>query len=125
MLLRISIFLLTIGVTVLGACSRRPAASSAIEDELTAAAASSPSGSPGRAFTAYDLSTLPARAGKLDWGLALSGGGIRSATYNVGVMKALFDAGILDSVDVISSVSGGGYASYWLYTNSQQRAEDT
>lgn len=31
-------------------------------------------------------------------------------------MKALYDAGIMDDVDVISSVSGGGYASYWLYT---------
>jgi len=68
------------------------------------------------------ISYLPARAGKTDWGLALSGGGIRSATYSIGVMKALYDLGVLDSLDVISSVSGGGYASYWLYTNYQQRS---
>ncbi|HEU4878534.1 MAG TPA: patatin-like phospholipase family protein [Gemmatimonadaceae bacterium] len=49
------------------------------------------------------------------WGLALSGGGIRSATFSIGVMKALYDLGYLDSVDVVSSVSGGGFASYWLF----------
>ena len=31
-------------------------------------------------------------------------------------MKALYDLDVLDDVDVISSVSGGGYASYWLYS---------
>lgn len=55
------------------------------------------------------------RGGVIDWGLALSGGGIRSGSYSVGVMKALYDAGILDDIDAISTVSGGGYASYWLY----------
>lgn len=55
------------------------------------------------------------RGGEIDWGLALSGGGIRSGSYSVGVMKALYDAGILDDIDAISTVSGGGYASYWLY----------
>jgi hypothetical protein len=49
------------------------------------------------------------------WGLALSGGGIRSATFRIGVMKAMYDLGYLDSVDVVSSVSGGGFASYWLF----------
>ena len=31
-------------------------------------------------------------------------------------MKALYDLDLLDDIDVISSVSGGGYASYWLYS---------
>jgi hypothetical protein len=53
--------------------------------------------------------------GEIDWGLALSGGGIRSGSYSVGVLKALYDKGILDKVDAISTVSEGGYASYWLY----------
>jgi len=48
-------------------------------------------------------------------GLALSGGGTRSASFSIGVMKALQDDGILDNVDVISSVSGGSYASYWYF----------
>ena len=60
---------------------------------------------------------FPARQGAVDWGLALSGGGVRSATFCVGALKALHEMGLLDSVDVISSVSGGGYASYWLYKN--------
>jgi predicted acylesterase/phospholipase RssA len=59
---------------------------------------------------------FPKRGGRLDWGLALSGGGVRSAYYSIGVMKALYDDWLLDEIDVISSVSGGGFASYWLYT---------
>ena len=43
-------------------------------------------------------------------GLAFSGGGIRSATFNLGVLQALERAGLLDKVDYLSSVSGGGYA---------------
>lgn len=63
---------------------------------------------------------FPARGGDVDWGLALSGGGIRSGYFNIGVMKALYDTKLLDDIDVISTVSGGGYASYWLYTNYNQ-----
>ncbi|MFN0279179.1 MAG: patatin-like phospholipase family protein [Pyrinomonadaceae bacterium] len=58
---------------------------------------------------------FPARGGSVDWGLALSGGGIRSGSFSVGAMKALYDAGYLDNIDAISTVSGGGFASYWLY----------
>lgn len=42
-------------------------------------------------------------------GLALSGGGIRSAAFNLGVLQALERGNILKSVDYLSSVSGGGY----------------
>jgi predicted acylesterase/phospholipase RssA len=42
-------------------------------------------------------------------GLSLSGGGIRSATFNLGVLQALAKKGILKSVDYLSTVSGGGY----------------
>ena len=42
-------------------------------------------------------------------GLALSGGGIRSATFNLGVIQALAKNGILKNVDYLSTVSGGGY----------------
>jgi len=49
--------------------------------------------------------------------LSLSGGGIRSASYNMGAVKAIYDLGMLDSIQVVSSVSGGGYLSYWLFTN--------
>lgn len=50
-------------------------------------------------------------------GLAMSGGGIRSSLFNIGVLKALYDQGVLDDVDIVSSVSGGSYTTYWLYTN--------
>jgi hypothetical protein len=42
-------------------------------------------------------------------GLALSGGGIRSATFNLGVVQALAKRGIFQQVDYLSTVSGGGY----------------
>lgn len=54
---------------------------------------------------------------QVDWGLALSGGGLRSAFFSLGVLKALYDDDVLDGVDIISTVSGGGYTGYWLYTN--------
>lgn len=42
-------------------------------------------------------------------GLALSGGGIRSALFNDGFLQALSHKGLLRYVDYISSISGGGY----------------
>jgi hypothetical protein len=42
-------------------------------------------------------------------GLAVSGGGIRSATFALGVIQTLARKGILRDVDFLSTVSGGGY----------------
>lgn len=42
-------------------------------------------------------------------GLALSGGGIRSASFSLGVMQALAYNGWLARIDYLSTVSGGGY----------------
>ena len=42
-------------------------------------------------------------------GVCLSGGGIRSATFNLGVLQGLAQLGILPFIDYLSSVSGGGY----------------
>lgn len=42
-------------------------------------------------------------------GLALSGGGIRSATFSLGILQALAAHGILSRIDYLSTVSGGGY----------------
>jgi len=47
-------------------------------------------------------------------GLALSGGGIRSATFALGVLQALAAKGKLKSFDYLSTVSGGGYIGSWL-----------
>jgi hypothetical protein len=46
--------------------------------------------------------------------LCLSGGGIRSATFALGVIQALARRNLLDKFDFISSVSGGGYIGSWL-----------
>jgi hypothetical protein len=43
------------------------------------------------------------------FGIALSGGGIRSATINLGFLKTLNKFGILQKADYLSTVSGGGY----------------
>ncbi|GAB3588565.1 patatin-like phospholipase family protein [Acetobacter peroxydans] len=42
-------------------------------------------------------------------GLAMSGGGIRSATFALGVLSALSRRGLLKQFDYMSTVSGGGY----------------
>lgn len=43
------------------------------------------------------------------FGLAFSGGGIRTATFNLGVTQALAKVGLLPRFDYLSTVSGGGY----------------
>ncbi len=54
------------------------------------------------------------------FGLALSGGGIRSATFNLGFVKALNEKGIFKYADYLSTVSGGGYTGGFI----QQRLKD-
>lgn len=47
-------------------------------------------------------------------GLAFSGGGIRSATFSLGVIQALAEQRLLGIFDYLSTVSGGGYIGSWL-----------
>jgi hypothetical protein len=47
-------------------------------------------------------------------GLCFSGGGIRSATFNLGILQSLAQLNLLKHVDYLSSVSGGGYIHQWL-----------
>jgi hypothetical protein len=54
-------------------------------------------------FHRYELSAL-----------CVSGGGIRSATFGLGVVQAMSDRDLLDDFDYISTVSGGGYLGSWL-----------
>ncbi|TKB70202.1 MAG: hypothetical protein E8D52_03925 [Nitrospira sp.] len=56
--------------------------------------------------------------------LALSGGGIRSAAYSIGVLKGLHLSGKLPEVDIISAVSGGSYAATWLYAQYDIKARE-
>jgi hypothetical protein len=46
--------------------------------------------------------------------LCFSGGGIRSATFNLGVLQGLARLGLLQKLDYLSSVSGGGFIASWL-----------
>ena len=48
------------------------------------------------------------------FGIALSGGGIRSATINLGFLKTLNKFGIIKRADFLSTVSGGGYTGAYI-----------
>jgi hypothetical protein len=90
------------------------------ETEMGAAAADQPAGKRLRE-TLVKKGTIPSADLGLV-GLALSGGGIRSATFNLGILESLrpvrhsspseeqdHPAITLDDVDYLSTVSGGGY----------------
>jgi len=47
-------------------------------------------------------------------GLCLSGGGIRSATFALGILQGLARCELLDKFHYLSTVSGGGYIGSWL-----------
>ena len=57
-------------------------------------------------------------------GLALSGGGYRAAAYHIGTLRALHKLGILDRVDVISSVSGGSIIAAYYMLHKQEGYEE-
>ena len=59
-------------------------------------------------------------------GLALSGGGIRSAMFSLGVLQALAGRNLLKYVDYLSTVSGGGYiGSSLTWLMSKKAADDS
>ena len=50
------------------------------------------------------------------FGLALSGGGFRTTAFHLGVLKRLREVGLLEDLDLISTVSGGSIAgAYWVH----------
>jgi len=54
-------------------------------------------------------------------GLAFSGGGIRSATFNLGILQGLAKYKLLPRIDYLSTVSGGGYIGSWFTTWIKRR----
>jgi choline dehydrogenase-like flavoprotein len=58
--------------------------------------------------------TYPGRLPDKTVGLALSGGGVRSATYCLGILQALAKQDRLRDIDIMSSISGGGYIGGFL-----------
>jgi hypothetical protein len=55
-------------------------------------------------------------------GLAFSGGGIRSATFGLGVIEGLRQLDLLKKIDLLSTVSGGGYIGAWFSANCHRAA---
>ncbi|MFN6963212.1 MAG: patatin-like phospholipase family protein [Pyrinomonadaceae bacterium] len=68
-------------------------------------------------FTALHESKLTA--------LCFSGGGIRSATFGLGIIQALAKHKLLDNFDYLSTVSGGGYLGSWLSTWAYRENQST
>jgi len=59
------------------------------------------------------------------FGLAISGGGIRSATFGLGVVQGLAKVGLLRRFDFLSTSSGGGYMGSWLVSWIKRAGLDT
>jgi hypothetical protein len=60
--------------------------------------------------------------------LCLSGGGVRSASFALGIVQGLAQAGVLSNFDYLSTVSGGGYLGGWLSAwrvRAQDRPNDS
>ena len=55
-------------------------------------------------------------------GLCFSGGGIRSATFNLGILQGLAELKLLRCFDYLSTVSGGGYIHQWLAAWSKRES---
>ncbi len=58
-------------------------------------------------------------------GLAFSGGGIRSATFHLGMLEALQEMGTLREMDYLSTVSGGSYVAGWFLGHLGPDKEDS
>lgn len=54
-------------------------------------------------------------------GLSLSGGGIRSATFCLGVVQVLSDKKLMKDFDYLSTVSGGGYIGSFITSTLSQK----
>ena len=72
----------------------------------------------------YDTAEIDASQPDLV-GLALSGGGIRSATFCLGFLQELQRLRLLRIFDYLSTVSGGGYLGGWWSAWLSRRQEDT
>ncbi len=55
--------------------------------------------------------------------LCISGGGIRSATFGLGILHGLARSGLLERFHYLSTVSGGGYIGAWLSAWIHHRAD--
>jgi hypothetical protein len=77
-------------------------------------AADQASGTPAVPAAAPERDAIARAHAKQLVGLAFSGGGIRSATFNLGVLQSLARMKLLSRFNYLSTVSGGGYIGCWL-----------
>ncbi|MGH2727272.1 MAG: hypothetical protein ACRDKS_09895 [Actinomycetota bacterium] len=75
---------------------------------------------PEKGFHAQPEERRPIKRDGDVWGISCSGGGIRSAAYNLGALQVLREYGVLEQADYMTSVSGGGYiaAAHYIVTAS-------
>jgi len=55
--------------------------------------------------------------------LAMSGGGVRSAAFQMGVLQGLAEIDRLNDVDIAAAVSGGSYTLGWLVSDDEHMAD--
>ena len=96
----------------LAACTAYTPSKWLLERELSARDSSNPSSKSWSRDTGEDVFDAAAREGLA--GLCFSGGGIRSATFCLGILQALAKNKMLGKFDYLSTVSGGGYIHQWL-----------
>lgn len=70
-----------------------------------------------------DNGTRDRTGGNAYTGLALSGGGIRSASFGLGALQALHTKCGIEGIDYLSTVSGGGYIGCSLTAATQKSTE--
>jgi len=63
--------------------------------------------------TRYQPADSPPNVDATYVGIALSGGGIRSATFSLGLLQGMHRLGVLRTADYLSTVSGGGFVGGW------------
>jgi hypothetical protein len=88
-----------------------------LEAEFGALHEDLPADYPGSSDPAVRLKAIWAAVHKLPEkraALCISGGGIRSATFALGILQGLARCGLLEKFHYLSTVSGGGYIGSWL-----------
>ena len=73
----------------------------------------------------YPEQRLPEMQAKADFGIALSGGGLRAACLSLGWLRALHQLGLLQKAKYMSSNSGGGWVHVPLSYNPKKGPHDT
>lgn len=69
----------------------------------------------------------PPEGGKSKIGICCSGGGIRSAAFNLGALQALQSEGVLKKSSYLSAVSGGSYiaAAFSMVAKTNKNSDET